>query len=151
MPLSTPSSVSTTHESLLQLLVVAQRLGGKTGRVAEEVARLVKPHIEKEEEIFLPLLGILPEAAGGKLSLTSAKRASKMYSKAMEEYRPMLEEHKALDKILARLKRVADEEGHPTATRFAELLKEHSLGEDQILYPAAILAGQIALRKAKRT
>jgi len=151
MPLSTPTSVLAIHENLLQLLVGAQRLQGKTGRIAEEVAKLVRPHIEKEESLFLPLLGILPEAAEGKLSQATAKRAAKLYSKAKEEYKVMLLEHKELDKTLARLKRVADEEGHPTATKFADLLKEHSLGEDQMLYPAAILAGRIALQRAKST
>ncbi len=149
MPLSTPTSISTIHQDLLQLLVGAEHLQGKTGRVAEQVAKLLKPHIEKEEKLFLPLLGILPDAAAGKLSPASAKRASKLYSKAKDVYEVMLEEHKALDKILLRLRRVADEEGHPTATRFAELLKAHSLGEDQILYPAAVLVGRMAAAKAK--
>ena len=149
MPLSTPASISNTHQDLLQLLVHAQRLPGKTGRVAEEVAKLVKPHIEKEEELFLPLLGILPEVVSGKLSPASAKRAAKLYTKAREEYPIMIGEHKALEKTLARLRRVAEKEGHPTATKFAELLKQHSLGEDQILYPAAILVERVALQKSK--
>jgi hemerythrin-like domain-containing protein len=150
MPVSTPTSVSAVHQDLLQLLVSAQGLQGKTGSVAEQIARMLKPHIEKEEELFLPLLGILPEAADGKLSPSSAKRASKLYAKVKDEYKTMLEEHKSLDRALARLKRVAEEEGHPTATKFAELLKAHSLVEDQILYPAAVLAGRIAEQRARR-
>jgi hypothetical protein len=149
MPIHTPTSISAVHQDLLQLLVTAQSLQGKTGRVAEEIARLLKPHIEKEEHLFLPLLGILPDVVDGRLSPSSAKRASKLYAKVKDEYKIMLEEHKVLDKALAKLRRVADEEGHPTATRFAELLKAHSLGEDQILYPAAVLVGRIAGQKAK--
>ncbi len=149
MPLHTPTSISAVHQDLLQLLVSAQSLQGKTGRVAEEIARLLKPHIEKEEDLFLPLLGILPDVAQGRLSPSSAKRASKLYDRVKTEYKGMLDEHKALDKALAKLKRVADEEGHPTATKFAELLKTHSLGEDQILYPAAVLVGRMAARKTK--
>ncbi len=38
-----------------------------------------------------------------------AKRASKLYLMMRDEYDPMLEEHRVLDKTLARLRGVAEE------------------------------------------
>ncbi len=78
-----------------------------------------------------------------------AKRASNLYLLMRDEYDPMLEEHRVLDKTLARLRRVAEEEGHLTDIRFAELLSQHFLGEDQMFYPAAVMVGRLALQKAK--
>ncbi len=56
----------------------------------------------------------------------------------------MLKGHKEITRLLARLKRVAADEGHLTAVRFAESLEQHSQEEEEVLYPAALLAGKLA-------
>jgi hemerythrin-like domain-containing protein len=54
----------------------------------------------------------------------------------------MLAEHEAIGKALERLRAAAREERKPGAARFAEHLKAHAKQEEEILYPAAILAGR---------
>ncbi len=61
----------------------------------------------------------------------------------------MLNDHREIIKLLSRLKKVASEQGHLTAVRFAEALQSHAKEEDEILYPAALLAGKLASRKSK--
>ena len=61
----------------------------------------------------------------------------------------MLHGHKELYKMLERLKKVGAEEGHLTAVRFAETLEKHSQEEEEVLYPAALLAGRISTKQVK--
>ncbi len=149
MPLSPPPSLEMEHEEIWQLLVKVQHLSGKTGSIAEKLAKDLKTHIDKEESLALPLLGILRDLADGKLKNGVARRASLLGAEFEKEYPGMLHGHKELRKFLERLKRVGAEEGHLTAVRFAEALEAHSKQEEEVLYPAAIVAGQMASKRAK--
>ena len=149
MPLSAPSSLQRDHEEIWQLLLGVQHLSGKTGSIAEKLAKDLKTHIDMEEELALPLLGILPDLAKGKLGKGLAKKASVLGSRFEKQYPRMLNGHKELRRYLDRLKTIGSEEGHLTAVRFAEALEEHSQEEEEVLYPAAILAGRTASKAAK--
>ncbi|OLE84675.1 MAG: hypothetical protein AUF79_17415 [Crenarchaeota archaeon 13_1_20CM_2_51_8] len=117
--------------------------------MAEKLAKDLQVHIDKEESLALPLLGILRDIADGKLKNGVAKRASLLGSRFEKEYPGMLHGHKELLKFLERLKKVGAEEGHLTAVRFAEALEAHSKQEEEVLYPAAIVAGQMASKRAR--
>ncbi len=149
MPLSAPPAMEKEHEEIWQLLLRVQHLSGKTGSIAERLAKDLKIHIDKEESFALPLLGILRDIADGKLKNGVAKRASLLGSTFEKEYPGMLHGHRELYKILERLKKVGAEEGHLTAVRFAEALEAHSKHEEEVLYPAAIVAGRVASGRAK--
>ena len=126
-----------------------QHLSGKTGSLAEKLAKPLKLHIELEEELALPLLGLLPDIAKGKLGSGVARKASSLGMRFEKEYSGMLEGHKVLRRYLENLKTIGSEEGHLTAVRFAEALEKHSREEEEVLYPAAILAGRTASTEAK--
>jgi iron-sulfur cluster repair protein YtfE (RIC family) len=149
MPLSAPPSLEKEHEEIWRLLIRVQHLSGKTGSIAEKLAKDLKIHIDKEETLALPLLGVLKDIADGRLKNGLAARASLIGSEFEKEYPGMLRGHKELRRILERLKKVGAEEGHLTAVRFAEALEAHSTQEEEVLYPAAIVAGQMASKRAK--
>jgi hemerythrin-like domain-containing protein len=149
MPLSAPASIEKEHQEIWQLLIRVQNMSGKTGSIAEKLARPLKAHIDKEESLALPLLGILRDLVNGKLTNASARRASMLYLKFEKEYPGMLHGHEELRKMLEQLKKVGAEEGHLTAVRFAEALEKHSQEEEEVLYPAAMLAGRNATKQAK--
>ncbi len=149
MPLTAPASMEREHQDIWQLLLGVQNLSGKTGSIAEKLAMPLKGHIDKEESLALPLLGILRDLVNGELSQATAKRASAISQKFEKEYPGMLHGHKELAKVLERLEKVGAEEGHLTAVRFAEALKKHSQEEEDVLYPAAILAGRMASKQAR--
>jgi hemerythrin-like domain-containing protein len=138
------------HQEIWGLLIRVQHLSGRTGNIAERMAGDLKAHIDKEESLALPLLGILRELVNDRLSGNSAKRASSIYVRFQKEYPGMLHGHRELSKILARLKKVGAEEGHLTAVRFAEKLEKHSQEEEDVLYPAALLAGKLASKNRSR-
>ena len=149
MPLSAPPSMEKEHEEIWQLLIEVQHLSGKTGSIAERLAKDLKIHIDKEESLALPLLGILRDIADGKLKNGVARRASLLGSRFEKEYPGMLHGHKELRKHLEHLKKIGSDEGHLTAVRFSETLEKHSKEEEEVLYPAAILAGRMASKRAK--
>ncbi len=150
MPLAAPASVNKDHQELQRLLVSVQHLSGKTGAVAEGLADPLQAHMEKEENLALPLLGILAELVEGKLTMGQAFRAARLYSKMKEEYPGMLRGHREIRKQLSRLKKIGADEGHLTAVRFAEALEQHSQQEEEVLYPAALLAGKLASATQKK-
>ncbi len=149
MPLSPPASMEEAHEDLLQLLMRVQHLSGKTGSLAENLAKPLQQHMEKEESLVLPLLGLLRDFAKGKVGSSSTRKASRLYLTLQREYPGMLRGHQELRKILDRLKKVGAEEGHLTAVRFAEALVRHSQEEEEVFYPAALLAGKMASSRPK--
>ncbi len=149
MPLSAPPSMEKEHEEIWHLMMRVQHLSGKTGSIAEKLSKDLKAHIDKEETYALPLLGILRDIAEGNLRDGVARRAALLGSKLEKEYAGMLRGHRELRKYLEQLKKVGADEGHLTAVRFAEALEKHSKEEEEIFYPAAILAGQLASRRAR--
>src|SRR6266849_9468113 len=100
MPLSVPLSLQKEHEEIWQLMIKVQQLSGKTGSIAEKLSKDLKAHIDKEESLALPLLGILKDIADGKLKNGVAKRASLLGSRFEKEYPGMLHGHRELRKFL---------------------------------------------------
>src|SRR5574341_1292087 len=92
MTLFRPPSVERAHQELLQLLMIVQRLPGKTGICASVVAKCLQPHLNREDECALPLLGLLQDLAVGELTLAEARRAAKIYARLREEYPQMTAE-----------------------------------------------------------
>jgi len=150
MPLTAPASMEREHQDIWQLLLGVQNLSGKTGSLAEKLAKPLKVHIDKEESLALPLLGILRDIVNGDLSQGSAKRASILSVRFEKEYHEMVHGHKELAKVLDRMEKVGADEGHLTAVRFCEALKKHAQEEEEVLYPAALLAGRMASKQVKK-
>ena len=149
MPFSAPPSIEKDHEEILELMIRVQHLSGKTGSLAEKLAKDLKPHIDREEALALPLLGILKDIAQGRLKNGVAKKAAVLCSKFEKEYANMVRAHTEIRGHLERLKKVGLEEGHPTALRFAEALDRHAREEEEVFYPAALLAGKAAAARAR--
>ena len=143
MPLSPPSSLESMHEDLLRLLLAVQRLPGKTGSYAEQVGKRLQNHMNREDEVALPLLGLVQEAAGGHIGQRAATRATSLYARMRRDYPRLSREQKELVRMSEQLKKFGLEEGHPTAIRFADSLEQHCLEDDELHFPTALLVGRI--------
>ncbi|WP_270938709.1 hemerythrin domain-containing protein [Falsiroseomonas oryzae] len=142
MDLIIPEALKAEHDGLHAELARATRLGGRTGEAAREVARLLHPHFEKEEEFALPPLALLATIARGEtVPQETARTAAAMAARLQAELPEMLREHAAIVGALDSLSAAAGAEGHAEVTRFAEALKQHARTEEQLLYPAAVLIG----------
>ena len=96
----------------------------------------------KEEEFALPPLGLLTELAAGRVK-SEMTDVLPMTDRLRAELPQLLAEHKMVVGALRRLAVAAKQEKKPEAARFAEALRLHALSEEQILYPAALLVGEV--------
>jgi hypothetical protein len=140
--ISIPQSLQAEHDEIHEALSEATRVPGRVGAAATELAAVLHPHFERENQIALPPLGLLGPLAAGQtpaglteaLSLTDALR---------KELPRMLEEHKRIRAATEKLRVAAREEKAPAQERLAETLAAHAQTEEEVLYPAAILVGDI--------
>ena len=136
-----PPSLAAEHTQLHEELARALKVGGRTAAEARKVEKLLQAHFRKEEQFALPPLAVLADLASGKLPPNAAEIIG--MSTALQDQMPaMLAEHEAIGKALERLHAAAREEHRQEAASFAEHLKAHARQEEEIHYPAAILAGQ---------
>jgi hypothetical protein len=146
MKLEIPRPLRVEHEELHARLVSATKEPGAVGEAAREVARLLHPHFVREEEFALPPLGLLAQLArdGANAQMTEVLP---MTRRLKAELPQMLAEHRQIVGALGKLSAAAREAGRPEHERFAEALVLHAQTEEQVLYPAALLVGELVARQ----
>ncbi len=137
-----PQSLQTEHEEIHEALTNATRAPGRVGAAAKELAAVLHPHFERENQIALPPLGLLAPLAAGQTP-AGLQEALAMTDALRKELPRMLEEHKRIRAATEKLRIAAREEKAPGQEKLAETLAAHAQTEEEILYPAAILVGDI--------
>jgi hypothetical protein len=141
-----PRPLKAEHDELHADLVEATKAGGRTGDAAKAVAQVLHPHFLKEEEYALPPLGLLVALSKGKLEAGMAD-VLKMTDRLKPELGTMLAEHKEIVGALRKLVDAATAEHKSDIVHFAEKLMLHAQTEEEVLYPAAILVGELVKSK----
>ena len=140
MDFKIPEPLKIEHEELHAELVALTRSPGRVGEAARNVATLLHPHFVKEEEYALPPLGLLATIA--RWGVTPEMREVLTMTERLKKDLPdMLAEHQQVVAALEKLAAEGRAAKHPDAERFARKLRVHAETEEQVLYPAAILAG----------
>lgn len=137
-----PTSVRAEHQEIHQALEAATRTSGEVGVAARALAAVLDPHFVREEQIALPPLGLLAALARGErpstmravLPLTDSLRA---------ELPRMLREHQAIHAATVHLQQGARARRNLPVQRLAEQLLLHAQNEEQVMYPAALLVGEV--------
>jgi iron-sulfur cluster repair protein YtfE (RIC family) len=145
-----PSSIQVEHEAIHSALVEATKAPGAVGAAAKELANVLHPHFVREEEIALPPLGLLEPLAAGK-AVPEAEMADvlKMTDALKAELPRMLDEHKAIRAAVEKLGAAARAEKSASAQALADELAAHARTEEEVLYPAAILVGDVIRARQK--
>jgi iron-sulfur cluster repair protein YtfE (RIC family) len=139
-----PESIKIEHEAIHSTLVEATKASGRVGIAARELAEVLHPHFVREEEIALPPLGLLaPLAAGGTIPATALSEALAMTDALKSELPRMLEEHTRIRAAVEALRAAAVAEKAERYERLAQELALHARTEEQVLYPAAVLVGEL--------
>jgi hypothetical protein len=145
----TPESLKIEHQEFRDQLHAAIAVGGRTGEAAQEVMKVLQPHILLEQEFAMPPLTLLRDIANDNVTPEMSRILSKT-DVLKEELPRMLDEHKMIVGALRKLMQVATEEKYQGFARFAQKLILHAQTEEEILYPAAILVGEyLKLRLGK--
>jgi hypothetical protein len=139
-----PESIRREHEAIHSALVAATRAPGRVGMAAETLAEVLHPHFVREEEIALPPLGLLaPLAAGDTVPEATSSTAAEMTSALRAEMPRMLEEHVRIRAAVAELRAAAESAGAEAQVELADELALHARTEEEVLYPAALLVGDL--------
>ena len=136
-----PHPLKAEHAELHAELVTATQVTGRIGEAAKAVAKVMHPHFVKEEEFALPPLGVLPALADGRVT-PDMRDILTMTERLKAELPEMLAEHQTIVGALRALGEAAEQERNRDVARFAEKLIRHAQTEEQVMYPAAILAGE---------
>jgi hemerythrin-like domain-containing protein len=141
-----PQTLQSEHAALHERLRRATEAGGEVGEAAKTLARLMHPHFVKEDQFALPPLGLLVALARGE---TNAEMAAvlELTDRLEAELPQMLEEHRGIVEALSKLREAAARAGHDDIVTFAEALVEHAQTEEAVMYPAAILVGQVVRQR----
>lgn len=139
--LAIPEPLKQEHEELHEQLAKVTQEDGEVGEAAKALADLLHPHLAKEEEHALPLLGLLVPVTKG-TAVPEAREAVAMAGKLKAELRHMLEEHRQIVVALNALRTAASKKGNQDVVHLCEKLKLHARTEEEVLYPAAVLIGE---------
>lgn len=137
-----PAAIREEHQEIHAALTSATEAPGSVGEAASELARLLEPHFAREEEIALPPLGLLQPLANGEFE-PSMSNVLPMTDALRRELPQMLREHTEIASAAQRLERIAGEEQNLEVQELARKLQLHAKSEEEILYPAAILVGDL--------
>jgi hypothetical protein len=143
-----PESIKIEHGEIHEALVRATKAPGEVGKAARDLAAVLHPHFVREEQIALPPLGLLTPLARGEV--TPEMRAVLPLTDSLRAELPkMLEEHEAIHAATVRLGEVAKAAGDSAAARVAEQLLVHAQNEEEVMYPAALLVGDVVHARLK--
>ena len=146
-----PKSVQAEHEAIHSLLVEATQAPGRVGGAAKELAEVLHPHFVREEQIALPPLGLLaPLAAGAPVPEPVLSEAVTMTDSLRSELPRMLEEHRRIRAAVEKLRLAARAEQATKYQQLADQLALHAQTEEEVLYPAAVLVGDIIRARLQR-
>lgn len=137
-----PQSLQTEHKAIHEALEEATRVPGAVGAAARELAAVLGPHFTRENEIALPPLGLLAALAAGETP-AGMQEALAMSDALRKELPRMLQEHTKIRAATEKLRVVAQKEKASPYEQFAEELALHARTEEEVLYPAAILVGDV--------
>lgn len=141
--LVSPSSLKEEHNEIMTSLRDFAALPSATGKAVAELLDVLEPHFEKEETLAMPVLGSIPELVSGD-RVTDLREIAESQGALLQEYDKMFEEHAELKKFIVRAQKAARRERHEEVVEFLSALTHHTRVEEQVLYPAALLAGTVA-------
>ena len=141
-----PPSVRREHEELHADLARAGQMPGLLGETAREVARIMHPHFLREDEYAIPPLSLLPRLARGQVTPDMAE-VLPLVARLKEEMPLMIEEHRAILGAVRAFAIAAESDGDEKCIRLAAELTVHAQLEEEVLYPAAVLVGEIVKAK----
>lgn len=143
-----PPSIRREHEELHSDLARAGQMPGLLGQTAREVARIMHPHFLREDEYALPPLSLLARLAksGGEVTEDMAA-VLPLVARLKEEMPLMVQEHRAILGAVRAFAMAAEADGDEKCIRLAAELTVHAQLEEEVLYPAAVIVGELVKAK----
>lgn len=140
--LQTPESIKLEHEAIHQELSGLLKGGGSIGTAAKAVAEALHKHFEAEEQFAMPQLGALV-AVSQNQTIEERAEVIRLSSELRRHLPEMLAEHKIIKQRVRALRDAAVAEKRADAIAFADKLALHAQNEEEVLYPAGLMVGEL--------
>lgn len=143
-----PHPLKVEHDTFFYELDRARSLPGRLGAAARGLADALQPHLVAEETYALPPLAVLHSLAAHEIP-AEATAVIAVTERFRRELPTMHQEHEAILQLLEELSEAAREAENAEMEAFADNLRLHTEMEEQVLYPAAILVGELLRLKLR--
>ena len=137
-----PHAVQREHDELHSELARAANDHGTVGPAARRVMRLITPHFAKEEGYVMPAAGALKALSQGDFR-AEMRDVQALAERLRLELPDLLAEHRMINGALELLITASREEDKVEFAELAVRIMMHMQMEEEILYPAVILAGDL--------
>lgn len=149
MKFTIPETLTREHEALHGRLNEALAVGGAVAAATQNLIDKLHPHFVREEEIAMPPLGLLASLSKGEYRQEMDQVLA--YTDALAQELPrMLEEHNGIRAAVRQLRSAAEEVGREDIVEFCDDLGEHARSEEEVLYPAALVVGELVRRHSRK-
>jgi hypothetical protein len=126
----------------------AMKEAGGIGSAARELEKVLAPHFILEHKVALPPIGVLRRL----VEMQDVTLMQDWFIPLTDSLRTVLpqlqQEHVVINAKREELERVARAAGNQKVVAFAQDLARHAEFEEEVLYPAGVLAGEIVRRRA---
>jgi hypothetical protein len=135
-----PMSLVEEHAEIYGAVRQASSFAGELGVAARALSALIEPHVEKEQRYALAMLKVLPPLSRGEITADMEEwlLAANLLRAELETLK---REHRAIAVAADQFSRAAWAERRPEYALTAQRVVRHMRMEEEVLYPAAIVAG----------
>jgi len=142
MVFKVPHAIQREHGELHSELARACNDHGTVGKAAQRVERLVTPHFAKVQEFVLPAAGALQALSKGDFR-AEMRDVLALAERLRMELPDLVAEHRMIDAALEMLVTASREEDKVEFAELAMRVMMHMQMEEEILYPAVMIAGEL--------
>lgn len=143
-----PHPLKVEHDTFYYQLDRARTLPGRLGTAARALVEVMPPHMTAEETYALPPLALLQSLADDEVP-AEAEAVIAIAARLRKELPTLHQEHQAIRTLLHELGEAARESENAEVGAFADAVMLHTEIEEQILYPAAVLVGELLRLKLR--
>jgi hypothetical protein len=118
---------------------------GMLGRTTHRLINLLETHFLRQEALVLPLLGLLAPLSRGAISREMSAMVP-VADRLRREMPRMLDELMAIARAFDEVATLARLAGRPELARITRQVQTYVLLREQVIYPAALMAGEAVRR-----
>lgn len=135
-----PLSIKKTHEHLLEQIHGMTFYKDSSSQAAIKLENFMLHHFRDEEDLILPLLGLLPSLTKDKIPEHS-KEIIRLSENVKLELNHMSAEHQLIKAFMNELKQAAATENLRAIVKFENEVLKHASSEEEVFFPTSILIG----------
>jgi iron-sulfur cluster repair protein YtfE (RIC family) len=141
MKTTVPRTLAEEHVGIRRQLAHLVEEGGRTGEAARALARILLPHMDREDRLVFPALAIL-EGLARRTEEPDPAAVLRHHDDLKTALPGLLRDHGFIVGALEKLEATARAEHKEAVVDLSRRLIGHARLEEEILYPAAVLAGE---------